>query len=71
MFKYMTKYLQSLSGFGLMTINFLKIIFIVFKFYLLILEKERGRVRKRERHVFLLFPLLMHSLVDSCICPDQ
>ena len=34
-----------------------------FKFFVLILEKERD--------IDLLFPLFMHSLVDSCMCPDH
>ena len=28
------------------------------------------RERERERNINLLFHLLMHSLVDSCVCPD-
>ena len=31
-------------------------------------ERERG---ERERDIDLLFHLLMHSSVDSCMCPDQ
>ena len=38
----------------------------IYIFNLLILEKEEGR----ERNIDLLFYLLMHSLVDSCMCPD-
>ena len=41
--------------------NFLKV-------YLVILEREEG---KRETDIDLLFHLFMHSLVDSCRCPDQ
>ena len=36
-----------------------------FLFFELILERER------ERNTDLLFHLFMHSLVDSCMCPDQ
>ena len=45
---------------------------IFFFFYLLICRK-RGKERKseKERHTDLLFHLFMHSLVDSCMCPDQ
>ena len=32
-------------------------------------EKERGR--KRKTGIDLLFCLLMHSWVDSCMCPSQ
>ena len=32
-------------------------------------ERKRGGERERERD--LLFHLLMHSLVDSYMCPDQ
>ena len=28
-------------------------------------------IRERERDINLLFHLCMHSLVDSCMCPDQ
>ena len=37
-------------------------------------EKERvggGGSREKVRETDLLFHLLMHSLVDSCMCPDQ
>ena len=37
-------------------------------FYVLILYRER-KVR-REKKIHLFFHLFMHSLVDSCICPD-
>ena len=37
-------------------------------FYVLILYRER-KVR-REKNIHLFFHLFMHSLVDSCICPD-
>ena len=33
-------------------------------------ERERGE-RGRERNIYFLFHLAMHSLVDSCMCPDQ
>ena len=52
-------------------------------FYLLIWERERGREEGRdregeggrererwERYQFVLFHIFMHSLVDSCMCPD-
>ena len=26
---------------------------------------------ERDKHMDLLFHLLMHSLVDSCVCPDR
>ena len=41
------------------------------------LERERGRRRgregegERETEINLPFHLFMHSLVDSCLCPDQ
>ena len=40
--------------------------------YLLILEREKGRERKerRKRNISLLYHLLIHSLVDSCMWPD-
>ena len=34
-------------------------------------ERERMRQRERESHQFLLFHLIMHSFVDSCMSPDQ
>ena len=34
-------------------------------------ERERERGRERERNNDLLFHLCMHSLVDTCMCPDQ
>ena len=37
---------------------------------LFIYFRERGRGRERERHQFVV-SLFMHSLVDSCMCPDQ
>ena len=30
-----------------------------------------GREKEKERNINLLFHLLIHSLVDSCMCPDQ
>ena len=39
-------------------------------FYWLILDSERKGGIERERNINLLFHLLMHSLVDSCMCPD-
>ena len=39
----------------------------VIVFFLLIYRLER----ERERNINLLFHLFMHSLVDSCRCPDQ
>ena len=43
---------------------------------LLILERERkeggrGREKEKEKDIDLLFQLFMHSLVASCMCPDQ
>lgn len=42
--------------------------------YLLILEREvcwgREGKRQRERNIDLLSYLLMHSWVNSCMCPD-
>ena len=32
---------------------------------------ERGRKREGERDLNLLFHLFIHSLVDSCMCPDR
>ena len=32
---------------------------------------ERERKRERERNIDMLFHLVMHSLVDSCMCSDQ
>ena len=57
------------------------VFFFVFKIFIcwLILEKEEGRgererererLRERERDTDLLFGLCMHSLVESCVCPD-
>ena len=44
-------------------------------FYLLIWgggrKRERIIRRGRERNIDLLFHLFIHSLVDSCMCPDQ
>ena len=40
-------------------------IFYLFILNLLILESQR------ERDINLLFHLFMHSLVDSCTCPDR
>ena len=44
-------------------------------FWINCLERERGRdretERERERERDLLFHLFLHSLVDSCMCPDQ
>ena len=33
--------------------------------------EEGGREIEKERKINLLFHLFMHSLVDSCMCPDQ
>ena len=33
-------------------------------------EKWRQREREIEKNTELLFHLFMHSLVDSCVCPD-
>ena len=43
------------------------------KYFLLLIFKERGkgRLRERQRNTDLSFHLFMHSLVDSCMCPDQ
>ena len=38
----------------------------IFYFYLLIF----GGQGQRERNIDLLFPLSMHSLIDSCVCPN-
>ena len=47
---------------------------IVFQFFKLIFERERERERQRKRergrYIGLLFHF-MHSLVDSCVCPDR
>ena len=32
--------------------------------------KEEGRKGERERNTDLLFHLFLHSLDDSCMCPD-
>ena len=47
-------------------------IFFFFKKFIDFRETEEGegRGRKREGDVNLLFHLFMHSLVDSCMCPD-
>ena len=48
-------------------------IVIHFKKFFIDLERGRGREggeRDRKRNISLWFPLLMHSLVDSCMCPD-
>ena len=41
----------------------------MYVFYLLVLEREE-REKERGRNIDL-FHLLMHSLVDFCMCPDQ
>ena len=33
--------------------------------------KEGGRGEERERNISLMFYLLTHSLVASCVCPDR
>ena len=38
---------------------------------LLFLIKNFFNWFEREKHIGLLFHLLMHSLVDSCMCPDR
>ena len=49
----------------------------IYLFYWLISEREgweqgdSGGGGERERNVDALFCLFMHSLVDSCMCPDQ
>ena len=56
------------------SVGFLKIFFLCFKkIYVLILERvwERERERERDWNIDLLFYLLMHSLVDSFMSPDQ
>ena len=40
-------------------------------FNLLNLEREGGRQREKDRNFNLLFDLFIHSLVVSCMCPDQ
>ena len=41
-------------------------------FYSSIFRERKGkRQREREHNIDLLLHLLMHSLVDSCMCPDQ
>ena len=37
----------------------------------MILERKSEGERERERNISLLFHLVMHSLVASCMCPDQ
>ena len=44
--------------------------FLAFVFFFLIDFRDRERERERENTDLLLY-LLMHSLVDSCMCPDQ
>ena len=34
------------------------------------IDFQRERKGERERNIDLLFHLLMHSLVDFCVCPD-
>lgn len=59
-------YLQTPYGKNSIHILFLKL-FLPKDMFLLILEKGR----KRERNVDLLLHLLMHSLADSCLCPER
>ena len=40
-------------------------------FFKKILLTKRERKRERERNIYLLFHLLMHSSVDSYMCPDR
>ena len=44
---------------------------IFLKFYVLIIERERKGEGGGEKHTDLLFHLFMHSLVNSCMCPDR
>ena len=43
-----------------------------FHYYYFFLEREKrgGGGKQRERNIYLLFHLFMHSLVDSCTCPE-
>ena len=43
----------------------------LFLFYFIDFFREREGGSKREKNINLLFHVLMHSLVDSCMCPDQ
>ena len=43
----------------------LKILFLKIDFF-----RERGKEGKKERNIDLSFHVFMHSLVDSCLCPD-
>ena len=45
--------------------------FVLFLFnFFLLFSDFKERKRERMRNIDLLFHLLMHSLVDSCMCPD-
>ena len=44
--------------------------FIFLNFYLLIFRESKERRKKRKRNTNLLFPLFMHSLLASWVCPD-
>ena len=52
-------------------INITCSICLFFYFSVFIDEIERERERERERDIVFLFYLFMHSLVVSCMCPDQ
>ena len=59
-----TQTLYTILDFFLTAFFKLLLLFINFR------ERE-GRETERKKHQFLLFHLFMHSLVDSCMCPDQ
>ena len=53
-----------------------KVYHLLFKMFLLILEREEGaggreRGRERNRNTDLLFHFFIHWLVGCCLCPDQ